>query len=365
MDQTKRIDAASFPCSGCGGRMEFDPDSQQLACAQCGRRQVIESPALEAPEYLYNPSTDEYTAPKWDTMDSLTVRCNGCGAQTVVSAAAVTARCPFCGSNYVVNQDSVHVGILPETIMPFKVSRKRAMELFRKWVKSRFWAPGRFKKSSLSPQTLNGVYLPFWTFDACLQTSYSGEGGKTYTTTHTRTVNGKVQTYTTTHVRWYPISGNKELQFDDEKVCAVRESDDAMLNRLGDFNTKTLNRYHPAYLAGFFARRYDVGLGEGFGKARPSMEGQMEGAIRNDYSYDQFRNMRYGHNFSNVRFKHILLPIWISSYQYKKKVYRFLINGETGRISGKAPVSAVRIALAVLIACALALGLFLFFNSLK
>ena len=91
----------------------------------------------------------------------------------------------------------------------------------------------------------------------------------------------------------------------------------------------------------------------------------MEGAIRNDYSYDQFRNMRYGHNFSNVRFKHILLPIWISSYQYKKKVYRFLINGETGRISGKAPVSAVRIALAVLIACALALGLFLFFNSLK
>lgn len=351
--ETNRVQAESFPCAGCGGRMEFDPDSQGLACVQCGRKQPIESPLFEAPEYVYNPNTDEYSAPDWEAMGTRTVRCTGCGAQTVISAATVTVRCPFCSGSYVVNQDSADTGIMPETVMPFKVSRPKALEMFKKWVKSRFWAPKKFKKSGLAPENMNGVYLPFWTFDADLTTQYSGEGGKTYTTTHTRTVNGRTETYTETHVRWYPIAGVKTYHYDDEKVCAVKEANDDLLHGVGGFSTKFLNRYTPAYLAGFVARRYDMGLGEGFSAVRPAMEAKIIHAIEDSNGYDRYRNMHYNHQYNNVKFKHILLPVWLSSYQYQQKLYRFIINGETGKVSGKAPVSPLKVTAAVVIGLAI------------
>ncbi len=357
MTEARRVAADSFPCSGCGSQMAFDPDSQQLLCGHCGHKEEIPSPVLEAPEYLYNPETDEYNAPDWASMGSQTVRCAGCGAQTVVSAAAVTVVCPFCGGNYVVEQDESAAGILPETIMPFKISRKKAFESFQKWVKSRFWAPRKFKKANNVPEKLNGIYLPFWTFDADLYTSYSGEGGEDYTVTHTRVVNGKTETYTETKTRWYPISGDKQLSFDDEETCASKNADAGLLSDLGDYSTKMLNRYAPQFLAGFSAQRYDIGLGEGFANARPHMQSKMESAIQGDYHYDHYRNMRYNHQFSNVRFKHILLPAWLSSFMYKKKVFRFMVNGETGKVSGHAPVSVVKVLLAILIALAIIVGI--------
>lgn len=358
-ENNKCLETDSFPCTGCGSQMVFDPDVHKLHCEHCGREEEIPSPVLEAPEYLYNPDTDEYTAPNWEAMGNRTVRCKGCGAQTVVSSATVTAKCPFCGSNYVVDQDEATTGILPETIMPFKVSRKRAFDQFKKWAKSRFWAPSKFKKASLMPENLAGMYLPYWTFDADLQTNYTGEGGRDYTTTHTRIVNGKPQTYTTTHTNWYPISGDKMLRFDDKTVCASKTAEAELIKGLGAYSTKMLNRYVPAFLAGFSAQRYDVGLGEGFAQVRPVMQADMESKIRGDYNYNHYRNMQYHHIFQNVRFKHILLPVWMSSYAYQGKVYRFLVNGETGSVSGKAPVSAVKVALTVVILFAIVMGIYL------
>ena len=115
---------------------------------------------------------------------------------------------------------------------------------------------------------------------------------------------------------------------------------------------KVLARYNPAYLAGFAAERYDVGVGEGFAEASPGMQNRMESHIRQSRGYDHYRSMRYDHRFSDVRFKHILLSVWLSSYTYRGKIYRFMVNGETGRVAGKAPVSPLK----VLLACLLAAG---------
>lgn len=358
-ENDQRVMTDSFPCTGCGSQMIFDPDTQGMLCEHCGRRETISSPVIEAPEYLYNPNTDQYDAPDWDALGSRTVRCSGCGAQTVISAAVVTATCPFCGGNYVVDQSSETIGILPETIMPFRISRKKAFELFQKWVKSRFWAPDKFKKAHNTPEKLNGTYMPFWTFDAHLQTSYAGEGGEDYTVTRTRVVNGKTETYTETETRWFPISGEQVRDFDDERVCASKSVDGELLNGLGGFDTKMLNRYSPAFLAGFSAQRYDVGLGQGFGRAQSSMQSKMEAEIQSGLHYDHYRNMRYNHLFSNVKFKHILLPAWLSSYKYNNKVYRFFVNGETGRVSGKAPVSALKVLLAIMLTIAFIIGIYL------
>ncbi len=348
----KRVAAAGFPCEGCGSQMTFEPETQSMCCIHCGRKELVPAQMLEAPEYLYDPNTDSYTAPDWEAIGTRTVRCQGCGAETTISSADMTVQCPFCGSGYVVDCDEIGAGFFPETMMPFRVAEKTAFERFRAWTKKRFWAPGAFKKAAFKTGGMQGVYLPFWTYDADLYSTYTGQGGRDRTEVRTRTVNGKTETYTKTVTDWYPISGSGTLHFDDQAVCATRRVELPQLKSLGAFSMKVLARYNPAYLAGFAAQRYDVGVGEGFTAAAPGMQNQMVSHVQNELGYDHYRNMQFNHRFSNVRFKHILLPVWMSSYTYRGKIYHFMVNGETGKVAGKAPVSPAKVAAAILIGAA-------------
>jgi hypothetical protein len=53
---------------------------------------------------------------------------------------------------------------------------------------------------------------------------------------------------------------------------------------------------------------------------------------------------------SDVTFKHILLPVWVAAYRYGGKPYRFVVNGQTGKVQGERPYSAIKIAIAVILA---------------
>ena len=361
-DEKQAVAANTFPCPGCAGQMAFDPEEQCLLCGYCGNRVAIDAPVIEAPEYLYNPATDAVTAPDWEALGTRPVRCRGCGAQNMLGAEELTATCPFCGSHYVVDFDAETQGILPETLMPFHISRSQAAEAFRTWVKKRFWAPGDFKKTVRRADKMKGIYLPYWTYDAQLQTEYSGRGGRDRTVVCTRTVNGKTQTYHKTVTDWYFLSGQENLAFDDRTVCAADLADKELLAGIGAYNTKFLNRYHPAYLAGFAAERYNIGVGEGWNDTAPALQAEMERFIRQQEGYDHYRDMTYHHRFFNVRFKHILLPVWTAYYRFNHKTYVFMMNGETGKATGRAPVSPLKVTAAVLIgAVAVALLALLFY----
>lgn len=353
------VTADLFPCSGCGSQMLYDPDSQGMLCIHCGHQQPVASERIEAPEYQYDPSTDSHTAPDWSEQSSHTLSCSGCGAQTVMPPNAMTAVCPFCGNQYVRGCEGITTGILPETLSPFRISRSRAAEAFRTWMKKRFWAPKAFRESDRRSAELQGVYIPFWTFDAQLQSDYSGQGGRDRTETHTRTNDkGESETYTTTETDWYSISGRESLSFDDMKACASAKLDNVLLSGLGEFSLKYLQRYAPEYLAGFVAERYDIGIGEAWQATAPKMQQRMEARVESNEGYDHYRCMQYDHRFSDIRFKHILLPVWMSSQTYKNKIYPFLLNGETGTISGRSPVSVPKVLLAIALS---ALGLALIF----
>jgi hypothetical protein len=206
---------------------------------------------------------------------------------------------------------------------------------------------------------MQGVYLPYFTFDSDLSTSFSGQGGRRRVVVYTVRVNGKTQTRTRTVIDWYPVAGTRSDYFDDAPVCAGGHADPELLKKLGPFSLKNLNVYDPAYLAGFFAERYTLGLSDGFLAVRPQIERRMEEGIRSSLGYDTYRMMSYHHTHNSVRFKHILLPVWLSSYRYGGKVYSFMVNGESGRIAGRAPISILKVALAVLASIAAVVLLFL------
>ena len=366
MDENKATEPTlvrshAFPCESCGNRMVYSPETGGLVCSYCHAERAITAPRIEAPEYLYNEHDERVAAPDWDAEGSVTVVCPSCGAETVAEAEVMTVTCAFCGNHYVTEPREALPVIRPETMIPHKIPRERANTLFSGWVKKRFFAPRAFRRARHSPD-MQGVYLPFFTFDTDMTTAYSGQGGRRRTVTYTVRVNGKLQTRTRTVVDWYPVAGDRHEYFDDTPFCASRSVDAKMLKKLGPFSMKMLNVYDPAYLAGFFAERYTLGLGEGFARIKPEVERRMQASIEAALGYDTYRLMQYRHGYNKIAFKHILLPVWLSSYTFRGKVYRFMVNGETGRVAGKAPVSPLRVALAVLAGIGLTALLFWLFT---
>ncbi|MGZ6987552.1 MAG: hypothetical protein ACXVH0_01175 [Thermoanaerobaculia bacterium] len=63
---------------------------------------------------------------------------------------------------------------------------------------------------------------------------------------------------------------------------------------------------------------------------------------------DRCRNLNVRTAWSAIAYKNALLPIWIAAYQYAGTPYRFLVNGVTGQVGGKAPWSIVKIGCAVI-----------------
>lgn len=338
--------AIGFPCLQCGSQMAYSPEHGKLYCTYCKTETEIGSEETEAAEYMYYPEDERFEAPTWENEPGQLLLCPSCGAETVMSAAAMTATCPFCSSHYVTGTPAEKSVISPETMIPFRVSEATAKDSFLTWAKKQWLAPGKFKKEAKRPD-MKGLYIPYWTFDAALTTEYNGFGGIRRVEHYTVRVNGKTQTRTRTRTDWYPIGGQMHLDFDNIPCPATKKIDRALLDKVGPFSLRILNVYNPAYLAGFFAERYSIGLSEGFDIVRQSMERQMAAHIQSSLHYDTYRGMHYRHHYETVKFKHILLPLWLAAYSFHGKTYQFMVNGESGRVAGRSPLSALKIALLI------------------
>ncbi|WP_123042191.1 hypothetical protein [Cohnella candidum] len=335
-----------FPCSGCGGQMQFDTASQGLKCRYCGAEQSIENLAGQPREHEFDEDGgDEAEQTDWGT-EQQAIHCESCGGETLIPAGQTATTCVFCGSPKVLPQGNPGT-IRPESVIPFRTSRDEAAALFKKWKKKRWFLPNDFKKQDVKAN-LNGIYIPYWTYDAETYSVYSAEVGVYHyrTVTKTRTVNGKTETYTETerYTVWHWTHGDYGRGFDDILIPASGHYDDALLEKLGDFDLSKLNGYRPEYLSGFIAERYSVSRREGWQRARDKADSVLETEIRREIGGDELRNLSIRTQYSDITYKHLLLPVWNAAYTYKTKPYRYMVNGQTGTVSGRVPRSAVKIA---------------------
>ena len=128
------------------------------------------------------------------------------------------------------------------------------------------------------------------------------------------------------------------------------------------FKLSKLIPYTPQALAGFVAERYSIGLKEGWDIAQTTIHSKLRSSIerhvKEHWSCDKVSGVSFSTVYSNVTYKYILVPVWMSSFKYKEKTYQFVVNGQTGKVGGKAPVSAFRVILAVLIGLGIIAGLY-------
>jgi len=263
----------------------------------------------------------------------------------------------MCGSAHIAAAKQA-AGIPPDGIIPFKVDQYQAQEAFRKWVRSRWFAPNSLKKSYQEGR-LTPIYLPYWTFDAQAQANYQGRGGRVR---HVRRGN---KTYTT--VDWFPVSGTVRESFDDIQICASANAQRQLAGQIQPFGTsRGCQPYDVAYLAGAQAEHYALPLDDGYRQAQEQMAAALESAATNQIiarGFQQASVTRLNPSYTNVTYKQVLLPVWLAAFTQGGKSWHYAINGESGKVSGERPYSAIKIGLAVALAVVICLLLLMLFSD--
>lgn len=341
--ESKPAEAKAFECPGCAGKLHFDPGARSHKCPYCGRVVEIAQTEEDIHEIDFH-ATLERLASSSDSDERTVVKCDGCGAETSFDPNVTADACAFCGGAIVRKGASARL-IRPRAVLPFKITRQSAHERFRQWLGSLWFAPGGLKQFAQRDNLIQGLYLPYWTYDADTTSFYRGERGEDYWVTETyRKSDGSTGTRSVRKTRWYPVSGTVWRNFDDVLVLASRSVPSPYAEKLEPWDLKNLEPYRDEFLSGFRAESYQVDLERGFERARQIMDDVIRDDVRSDIGGDHQRIWSVKTQYDGVTFKHILLPIWLSAYRWKAKVYRFLVNGRTGEVQGERPWSWLKIA---------------------
>jgi len=334
-----------FACPACGAEAVWTPSKKALVCPYCS---TVSPAELKADGSLVEEN-DLVAALRaipddqrgWAAVRK-TVKCQSCQAISVFDEKRVAQNCDFCGSPAMMAVDDVSAPIRPGSVLPFKVAQEKVREDIRQWYGSHFWAPNALGDKALT-DTLHGMYLPYWTFDAHAECPWEAEAGYHY---YERDSKGN----SVQRTRWEYASGHVTTDFDDVLVPASKGVHTALLEKLEPFPTTTdMLPYDPGYLSGWVVEQYQIDLVDSAENSRQRMESHLRSLCASQVPGDTHRNLRVAPEYSAQTFKHVLLPVWLLTYTYGTKNYQVTVNGATGKIGGEYPLSWVKITIAIIL----------------
>jgi ribosomal protein S27E len=343
-------------CVSCGGTLHYAQGTSMMTCQYCGASNEFEVPVHHAEELDFHAYVQSVMSNPDATEKISTIKCDACGSTTNFDPKIVSDSCSFCGSPLAVKEGSTNQ-IKPKSMLPFAIDKNKGFEEFKKWVNSRWFAPNDLKKATRNTESLNGVYIPYWTFDAGTYTYYTGMRGIHRQERYTTTVNGKEQTMYRTVTDWYPCAGYVSHDFDDVLVLASDSLPKTYTEALEPWDLNNLAGFDHKFMSGFKAESYAVDLEAGFEIAKEKMESRINMLVRQDIGGNAQQILTKDITHSNVTFKHILLPVYISAFRYNGRVYRFLVNGRTGEVQGERPYSTLKIVFFILMLIAVIAGI--------
>lgn len=355
----------SFKCPSCGEDMQLDASTRTLHCNFCSRKEETYTADEEIAGFNFDSAVNDPGLNDWG-VQAKTVNCGKCNCRLVVSEDGFSF-CGLCGSENITPSDEPP-GIRPDYLVPFKIDVQKALSTLNGWIRKRIFAPGSLKKE-YNNLKIRGIYIPYWSFDSTTQSVYMGQAGDKYTDseTSTSTVQGKTETKSkkVRKIRWRFVSGSYDRKFAD-----VIYNDTCMngkvLEKLEPFKLNELMKYEPRLIQGFAVEHCAAGLKSVWERARDYMRKTIQHQVLSTIKRgsDIVGKTNISTKYTDIKFKLLLLPVWASSYVFRKKTYNLYMNAQTGELIGKSPKSFWKIALTVLIAVGILVGLyFLFFHK--
>ena len=339
-------------CPACGAQAEWNPGKQKLVCPFCG----TESPYVIDRETGKVVELDLVTALRelpeeergWQAA-TRSVQCQSCRAVMVFSADRVGQNCEFCGSPALVDYQEIKSPIRPQGVLPFRVDRNTVRDDIRGWWRSKWFAPGRLARTAMV-DTVHSLYIPYWTFDARVHCPWEAEAGyHYYVNVEGQDSKGNRVVRQEQRTRWEPAHGEIDHAFDDDPVPGTQGLPMDLLRQVEPFPTQEVVPYDTAFLSGHVVEHYQVVLIEAAEQSQQQMHAALERLCAAQVPGDTHRNLRIFPTFSGRTFKHVLVPVWLLAYDYRAKAFQVIVNGYTGKIAGKYPISIWKVLLVILL----------------
>lgn len=328
-----------YKCPGCGAPVTFDNATQKLHCASCNNDYTAEQ--LEQYNAM-NAETQKESHMDWATADTTektqlgemtAFSCPSCGAEIMGDATTAATECLYCGNPAVLTKRVTGV-YAPDYIVPFKMGKKEATEALKQFYKSKPLLPNSFKTEN-HIEKLSGVYVPFWLFNCGAAANAVFDA--------TRTQSWRSGDYRYTKTMHYAVMRSGSAQFDKIPVDASKKMDDSYMDAIEPFDYSTMVPFSSAYLSGYLADRYDVSVNESIPRANGRVNNTMNDLLRSTVNGYATVTVRHSNvNLSDSSVKYAMLPVWMLNTKYKDKIYNFAMNGQTGRLVGKLPISKAK-----------------------
>lgn len=363
--------STSYKCPKCAANLIFDADQQMMTCNFCGAKIEPEnmiatavtldtqamkeedardreirdegnenasplheksSKAIRNKRALKYKTEKEYAA--FTEEDSVQYVCGSCGAAVITDKNTSSTFCAFCGSPAIITERLADAR-KPDYIIPFKYGRDKAVQSFFKWCHSGYLTPFDFvKKENIEKMT--GLYVPFWLFNSVADMDYVAMGSKQFV--------DKQPEYTQTTTKFYKITRRGKICWKMFPFDGASHIDDEQMRAIAPFDYKEIKDFDMAYLAGFFADRYDVSSKEMDHTLNLQIASFMDKVFEKSVAeYLSVFSKRNNSKIDSHEVKYALLPVWVLNYKYQGQIYTFAMNGQTGKTAGYYPISLVKL----------------------
>lgn len=313
-----------YKCPNCGSDMKFDSESGNLACDSCGNKEHIDS---------YDDIHIEKT---FEENEAKEYHCENCGAVVLTDADTTATSCSFCSAP-VVLADRLSGDLAPAQVIPFSISKEEAMVAFKKWCKNGRLTPKGFMTAD-RVKSVTGIYVPFWMYDLDNDIEVKATGTKV------NSYRRGDYRYTETH--YYDVYRSLYARYLKVPVDASEKMDDELMDKLEPYNYGELKEFKTPYLAGYLAEKYNYTDDELFGRVKSKINSFVHTYIKSTISgYTTVNYQQRDIQTKTVKSDYVLLPVWMVYYDFDKKEHTFAMNGQTGKIVGKPPVSFQKVAL--------------------
>lgn len=312
-----------YKCPNCGDDMAFDSVSGNLSCASCGRNDSIDE------------FSDDYIINTFSEDEAKEYECNNCGAAVITDADTSATSCSFCGAG-VVLADRVSGSLAPDMVLPFQISKEQAMEAFKKWCKNGRLTPDGFMSADRI-KNITGMYVPFWLYDL-------------HSVAEVRAKATKVRNYTQgdyiyTETKYYDVERKIDITFQKVPVDASKKMNDELMDKLEPYDFGKLKDFKTAYLAGYLAEKYNFNNRDLLPRVKSKVSSYINKYVSSTINgYSSVKYVEQNINTRERKAYYVLLPVWMVYYDFDKQEHTFAMNGVTGKVVGKPPLSKKKIA---------------------
>jgi DNA-directed RNA polymerase subunit RPC12/RpoP len=311
-----------YKCPNCGSGMVFDGETGMLSCHSCGRKDNIEQ--------LPDPLTQNV----FSEDEVMEYHCNSCGAVIMTEAETTATVCSFCGSAVVLG-DRLTGTLAPTKVIPFSIVKEEAMSAFRKWCRNGRLTPNGFMTADRI-KGITGLYVPFWLYELHNKVEVHGMG--------TKVRSYERGDYQYTETQHFEVYRRINLNYVQVPIDAAEKMNDELMDKLEPFPYDQLKGFKTPYLAGYIAEKYSYTDEELLPRAKEKINEYIHSYIQSataGYSTISFTDKQIDTTLEQADY--VLLPVWVLHYDYNKSDHMFAMNGQTGKVVGKPPISKAKV----------------------